>query len=168
MPTYKEQFDKLTEAYINLKVNPFYACNCFVGNLLNGSNEWSSYRIYERVIGKYKVTNCFKRDYSITFDGYNMEEIVTLERKFLKTYIKENNGVDNFLKEIREFDNYQKFCSSPYEGKSYEEAMTIQENALYKAFESTLDLLRDIHKQHGENLDQEEIPTFTKRQLTTI
>lgn len=37
-PTYKQQFDKLTEAYIKGEVNPMDRCACFVGNLLGGKN----------------------------------------------------------------------------------------------------------------------------------
>jgi hypothetical protein len=168
MSTYKSQFDKLTEAYINLKVNPFLSCNCFVGNLLNGSSEWSCHRMYERVVGKHKITNCMRRNYSITFDDYSMEEIVTLERKFLKTYIKENKGVDTFLKDEFDFSYYQNLSKPTYGDKSYEEVMAIQENALFKAFETTLNLLRGIHIAKGENVDQDIIPAFTKRTLQTV
>lgn len=40
MITYKEQFDKLTRAYINDEVQPFENCACFVGNLLNKNAMW--------------------------------------------------------------------------------------------------------------------------------
>jgi hypothetical protein len=70
-----------------------------------------------------------------------------LEALFLHTYT--NYGGGRFI-----------LCDSGHITEADEEA-------LFKAFSVTLDLLRDIHIAKGENLDQEEVPTFTKRVLQT-
>jgi len=140
-PTYQEQFNKLTEAYISNKVDPYYGCGCFVGNLLNGKGNWELGR--EMLIWHRSK----EYGYQISPKGlhhtllvlqeecdslYTPREIFELEKKFLRCYnsLKDQDG---------------------------------EEEALFKAFETTLDLLKEIHISKGEIIDT--IPVFTKRQL---
>jgi hypothetical protein len=84
-PSYKEQFDKLTRAYINDEVEPYISCSCFVGNLLNNKSVWDFGR---RVIGNIETDasclrvaqNCIDRESS---GLYSVKEIVDLEARFM-------------------------------------------------------------------------------------
>jgi hypothetical protein len=152
MITFKQQFDKLTEAYIHERVERLDGCACFVGNLLNGNGAWASGRsgifwqndkewvshfsgVVEDLFtsdGKYIISEVVRRE----ADGlYTPEEVLLLEGVFLSEYRK---LVDT---------------------KNYE-----HENALFAAFEKTLDLLKQIHESKGEVVEPFQ---FQKRHLTT-
>ncbi len=161
---YSQAFNKLTEAYIKDEVNPFSSCNCFVGNLLDNSNKWAHNREYQEVINKkFKITSCVTENK--TFDNYTMQEIVKLERMFLITYIKFGKR-EEFCENEDEF-NYGKETDFFSKDETWENVSKIQEDALFKAFEKTLDLLKDIHKNKGEDIDNQFIPEFKKRELQT-
>ena len=154
---YKQQYDKLTEAYIKNEVTPWSPCNCFVGNLLNNNCQWvkgrsipytngtmknnliNGYKNLE--IDNYKVINeCIKSEAK---GYYTSEEIISLESRFMSTYL-ENLDVDT--SSINEL------------------LLLINEDALFLAFEAALDLLKYIHISKGENIEEQF--TFTKRTLT--
>ncbi len=124
MPTFKEQFDKLTRAYIRDEVFPMSPCACFVGNLLNRNSDWSGVRH-----GWNQITNC-ESDYKRGFNAINKEsggfytpkEIILLESEFVV-------GVED----LRE--NYS-------------------EDQLFNAFAHTLELLKQIHISKGEQVDE--------------
>lgn len=154
MITFKEQFDKLTRAYIAGMVNPYFPCACFIGNLLNGTMEWSSARHY-RTLGRSTVfsehsnENAVRAIESIERESegmYTAKEIVDLENLFLKTLEEETVGEVNF-------PTMEMFGHPKYE------------DALFKAFTVTLDALRGIHKSKGEIVDDF---IFTKRKLETV
>lgn len=135
MLSYKQQFDKLTEAYIQDRVQPYSGCACFIGNLLDGRSEWLNCR------GGYDFS---KGDYDSIlvfvdlgeWNGYTSMEIIEMEKLFLGIIYKEWS-----IKGIG------------------------WEDALFEAFEKTLELLKEIHTSHGEVI--EETPAFNKRQLQT-
>lgn len=132
-PTYKQQFDKLTVAYIENKVDPYDACACFIGNLLNGKDAWLRCRqgyTYEvsafRLIVDDKAFSCIREE---SGGLYTPREIIDMEYNFLYTY--------------------------GHFGKN--------ENSLFEAFCSTLEMLKNIHISKGE--DVELIGEFKKREL---
>ena len=138
-PSYSQQFNKLTEAYISEKVQPLSPCACFVGNLLNNTSDW--------ILAKQCINNLFPFDSmfykqaksSIIKESnglYTVEEIIMLERLFMVV-------TNCFNKEER----------SPEQC----------ENRLFEAFEKTLDLLKQLHIQKGEIIY--EVPVFKKRVL---
>ena len=146
-PTYKEQFDKLTRAYIENRVDPFNDCACFVGNLLNGNEYWGCERtwkisgdILDSLDSTYmsgtEVINKVLEKESNSY--YLPDEIIILERTFLKAF-------------------------SRHGGKRKGKDGWKGEDALFAAFEITLDLLKQIHQSKGEIID--ETPVFQKRQL---
>lgn len=141
-PTYKEQFDKITRAYIENKLDPYNGCACFIGNLLNNTSSWGNYRCY------------FPGGKSLTYRdevicGYNMVDITDMENNFLRTI-------------------EHKTCTRPlYAGGTLEVTHHDNyENALFEAMESTLDILKQIHIRDGEIID--ETPEFKKRQLSDV
>jgi hypothetical protein len=158
MITFKQQFDKLTEAYINGQVDPYTSCGCFVGNLLNGNTKWDEARSFEKLISNNPLDECFLPialcegekgidliDKVIQKEAegfYSRIEILQLERSFMLTY-QQHGGV------------------SPSEAISRRIRYEINEESLFKAFEVTLDLLKQIHESKGEVVEPFE---FVKRQ----
>jgi len=139
-PTYKEQFDKLTAAYINNEVNPYDACACFVGNLLNNKGAWA-FREWTGQRAPYKsaVECVFKESNGF----YTPKEMYMLEYIFISNI--SDNTPNSWFRERLNDANY--------------------ENALFIAFEKTLEALKALHISKGEVI--EEAPIFNKRVLQT-
>lgn len=153
---FKQAFDRLTEAYIKGDVNPFNSCNCFVGNLLAQDYSWSAVRVFLEDIGQPKWDSKIARSgyfYNETFvqtvlnskvqGFYTPKDILELEGTFLATYLEHGGQQDAFY------------------GQGEVPTLT-DEEALFKAFDVTLDLLREIHEKKGEKVDGYK---FTKREL---
>lgn len=143
-PTYKEQFDKITSAYINNELNPWKCSACFVGNLLNGSADWAEFRElndnapYEWQSRMIPSEHKIARKCLIIESGgiYSIQEIEILELNFL-----------NMIGDLKKGDD------------GYEES-------LFKAMDYTLEYLRQIHINKGEIID--DAPVFEKRKLQLI
>lgn len=147
MIPFKEQFDKLTRAYINDEINPYAHCACFIGNLLNGQPKWALSRNYGT-----KGTSILNTGSHLFPSGsltINMEsegtydaiDILILENKFLKILEEETVGSNNtYTYVVLNHPNY--------------------EEALFKAFSGTLDLLKRLHEGKGEKVEEF---IFTKR-----
>lgn len=155
-PTYKEQFDKLTEAYIAGEVNPLDSCACFIGNLLNGKNEWGAGRAftdeYECVIKQPQlIADCVAKEAGGLYTPY---EIIDMEMLFLQTISDWSPGAAR-----RMFYSARKIVVD-------DESLVTEEDesALFHAFCVTLDRLKEIHISKGEVID--ETPVFKKRVLT--
>lgn len=150
MILYKTQFDKLTSAYIAGKVDPYSACGCFVGNLLNNSINWVKARDLDLKVAKDQTTKTISKECvdEESNNSYSLQEIYDLERIFLRTY-RENNG------------DYYAFDSIRGTGATKQD-----EDALFIAFEKTLEYLKQLHISKGEVID--EIPVFEKRAFQTV
>jgi hypothetical protein len=142
-PTYKEQFDKITRAYVDNEMDPLMECACFIGNLLN-TDEWAICRTFKAIEFPYrKGTTFVESDITCPIPAnehwikekvlhlsqglYSADDIIRLENNFLTVWLNGNET----------------------------------EDALFHAMESTLEMLKQIHIRKGEHV--EEIP-FTKRQ----
>lgn len=148
-PTFRQQYDKIVNAYLQNKLNPLSSCACFIGNLLNGATLWSSGRSWSSG-GDGKFPN-FGEPYIIPDMGisnppsecvfresnglYSLEEVVTLEKIFLLSL-----------------------------GKHYEDVTQSMsdENRLFQAMEVTLEALKKLHELKGEIVEEY---TFKKREL---
>ena len=158
MITFKEQYDKIVDAYFGNRLEPFNGCACFVGNLLNNRSAWQLVRKWNYE-GKGKITedllhytaglNCIVKN---SQGFYSPSDIVRIENNFLA---KINENTANFSG-IEEYND--KDIDTIQEHPNYEEALFI-------AMDSTLDLLKQIHEAKGEVVD---IPKLEKRQLVTI
>lgn len=145
-PTYKEQWQKITSAYLNNELEPYDGCACFIGNMLNKKNSWEDLRGGMPCMGRGYVEPIYGEDYKRGLKFINSEahgvytpgNIVKLENNFLGI-IYEKCGGDTisddlgFDKVIKAHPNY--------------------EQALYEAMVSTLELLRQIHISKGEDVD---------------
>ena len=153
-PTYKEQFDKLTEAYIHNKVEPYTACACFVGNLLNRTSNWIS--------GRGMAAGETMEDWNIKHPRAPLsQELVEKATYVSQQSITENSGG---LYTLREIIDLEKVFLDALEGNCSEDDNSYEEY-LFKAFELTLAKLKEIHESKGEIVDAP--PVFIKRQLVT-
>lgn len=153
MVTYKEQFDKLTRAYINGEVDPWDCKACFVGNLLNNNSRWGN-EFRDALCGSRDGIGHVSKNSSYievlevlrleNNNYYTPEEIANLEATFLFT-INNNSGDLGFV-------------------EWWHHAYKINEDALFIAFEKTLEYLKEIHISKGEIIE-DNIPSFKKREL---
>jgi hypothetical protein len=156
MWTYKQVYDKLTEAYISGKVDPWDPCFCMVGNMLNNTQQWASCRgvhsglalgrgllvtpgtgvyvneVWNKILDRAVIS--IKEESENT---YNAQEIADIEIAFLSVY--QNSGGRPTGEGI--------FTS--------EEQRVINEEALWKAFVAGLEYIKSIHIARGENVEQE-------------
>lgn len=143
---YKQQFDKLTEAYANNKVSPYDSCACFVGNMLNGNDKWISSREGNTLIG-FIMKNLEYVNKAIEEEAegyYTAKEIFDIEFVFMYTI---RRGVVDTVNYVH--------------SKNWEDI-------LFEGFEAALELLKEIHISKGEDIDSQFIPKFVKRELHAI
>jgi hypothetical protein len=120
-PTFKQQFDKITIAYFENRLNPMDACACFIGNLLNGKEDWIDCRLgMSGSPEKFRLDLTEKnalRTIEIESDGlYSPMDIIEMEWNFLYIW---KDGLKT-------------------------------EESLFDAMDSTLDMLKKIHESKGE------------------
>jgi hypothetical protein len=154
-PTFKQQYDKLTSAYIANKVNPWNDCACFVGNLLNGNSNWHKARHLEP--GEYvpkDVSICLREEAG---NLYHFTHIINMEKIFLDEVNSGTYPNAGYLS-----PNYYPngVCIEEAEPKNQHPNY---ENALWSAFVKTLDYLKQVHIESGEDVDGEF--EFKKRDL---
>lgn len=160
-PTFKEQFDKLTSAYIAGKVNPMSHCACFIGNLLDNDASWSVYRNYRRGGN----SECSILSFH---GGYNIEDIVAMENNFLRVLTAEGRIDDTIIHlTFTPSSRYIDECFACHNVATWragnQSLIQVIEDRLFLAFESTLAMLKQIHERDGEVVDA--VPVFVKRQL---
>lgn len=146
--SYNEQWQKITSAYLNDRLQPYSNCACFIGNLLGGRSDWAISRkhIVNR-LGLEMNDSVFTFEFgeatlmdSIKFIegfGYTPEQIIRMEHNFL-----------NLL------TNGRGFLVGSHSGE--------YEDYLYRTMVSTLEMLKKVHEDNGEVIDA---PVLEKRIL---
>lgn len=135
--TYHEAYNKIIEAYFKDEIKPYSGKFCFCGTLA-GFNEYGGCE------GNYR---------GWPTKVYNDQELQMMENALLITIF---NGVGG---------NLSKF--NPFEGDNSDDRIkTIThpnyEDALFNGMCKALEVLKEIHRSRGENVD--DVPVFTKRQ----
>jgi hypothetical protein len=124
-PTYEQQFDKITRAYIANELNPYEVCGCFVGILLNGNDDWICGRDLSHGVitcnrsGVEYATMCIQDEAN---GFYTLQEVLDLEKNFMALLTNVHS-------------------------RHYEDCLFI-------AMESTLEMLKQIHISKGEVIDE--------------
>lgn len=142
-PSYESQWQKLTTAYIKGEINPYDACACFVGNLLNGTKCW----IYEK---HHKLGSIheevLKSVYKESAGLYTPDEVLEIE--------------EIFMKETRNF--------KLKDSATFQERLMVNytEDSLFKGFELALAALKKLHISKGEKVDK--TFTFKKRNYENV
>ncbi len=142
MLTYKQAYDRLTEAYIKDQIQPYNPEFCFCGTLNDSSPQWFNSSCAEKQANKHN-------------DGihYSGEELFAMENEFLNhLHVKLNTA-----------EKYDPF-SLIRKGIVYTIYHPQYEQVLFEAFCKALDVLKQIHIDRGEVID--EVPEFKKRVLT--
>jgi len=127
--TYKQAFDKITEAYIKGEIKPFDSDFCFCGTLASGRS-W--------VEDKCPL--------------YSRNDFVIMEAALLMQFYSSGYNVTRYGRGPAEWAIAGADESTPY----YEEI-------LFAGMCAALEVLKQIHIERGEIID--ETPAFTKRQL---
>lgn len=138
MKTYKEQYDKIVEAYFKGEIKPYNAHFCFCGTLCDNTNKW------------FGLCELDHHD----FAGYKGDDFVKMERALLRT-------ISNHLK-LNDFDMWgdeEGALCSPDEHPQYE-------TALFNGMTAALEVLRQIHAERGD-VTAIETP-LVKRKLQTV
>ena len=144
-PKYAEQYQKITSAYMKNQLNPWNECACFIGNLLNNKGEWSR--------GRDVHTGTICDDPLAKNSILQSENCVRVESNGFYTYQEVLDMENNFLRVIGS-------------GRiAHMDKKDIDENLLFKAMESTLDMLRKLHESKGEIVDNY---LFTRRVLAEV
>lgn len=142
--TFQIQYDKIVNAYYQDKLNPYQCCGCFVGNLLDNEDMWRRCKpglfLKEgsniRKPTQTEIDNAIKIIREKSGGLYTPEEIFKIEAKFMSYF----RGTSENWKQITpDF-----------------------ENTLFKAMESTLIMLKEIHESKGEIVPSYD---FKKREL---
>lgn len=135
MLTYAQAYDKIIQAYFKDEIKPFRANFCFCGTLNNGDIGW--------VEGQ------------ICSTGYTGKQLLYMEKalfipltrcglKILKKYPIDNCNQIEDWQEVGEHPEY--------------------EDALFAGMSAALDVLKEIHRSRGEDVDGDLKP-FVKREL---
>jgi hypothetical protein len=137
-PTFKEQSEKIIQAYLKCGIEPMNPRGCFVGNLLNNTKEWRK---------------------GIGFVYGTTTADVTLKLEAMRSISKESKNLYS-LQEIADIENnFMTIVTGHWShmGSDY------SEDELFEAMISTLELLKQIHILKGEVIEEEIV--LQKREL---
>jgi len=148
MNTYKENYNKIIEAYFKDEIKPYDQEFCFCGTLCNNNKDW------------WAKVHCEVHCNNIGFDDYSCRELYEMEKALLLP-----------LAELSEAELSNNIDDADYllingEVRKYVIKHEYYEDALFEGMCAALEVLRQIHESRGENID-DEIPAFTKRKLQT-
>lgn len=142
---YKESYDKVIDAYFKDEIQPYHPRFCVCGNLSNKSENWGR-------------------------SGYSNPELRKVEAALLVTIHAETVGFigDPIFVEDHSYGmegNHLAFYErAQANGGEYEILNHPNyENALFKGMCAALNVLKEIHRSRGEDVDN--LPALTKREL---
>lgn len=136
LPSYKEQYDKIIDAYFKGEIKPMDSKFCICGTLDNNDSSWCDYGIKN---GKHYTQKEYGR---IEYALLNQMRRFGVEYEFA-----ENNHTGGWCGPLRT-------DKSGYE------------DALFSGMCAALEVLKQIHIEHGETI--EDTPVFTKRNMLTV
>jgi hypothetical protein len=142
LPTYREQYDKIIQAYFKDEIKPYNSNFCFCGTLAPDIYARDGYKNWNNHAGGF---NKKQQPYTLE-EYYRMEKALFLE---LNAYEGRIDG---------------KTCS--LSSKCLERHHDGYEDALFAGMCAALDELKKIHEERGEVID--EVPEFTKRNLALL
>jgi hypothetical protein len=157
---YKEARERIIQAYMKEELNPQSECACFIGNLLGRSRNWKYATTNESIYAYSRSTESINKRilYSISVDE------ATISAQACKRIGKDLLDTYGYTPEqITRLENHFLSCtpSGTFWDPIYCQILT-PEDDLFTAMESTLDMLRDIHIENGEVIE-DDIPVFVKR-----
>lgn len=142
--TYKQAYNKIIDAYFKDEIKPFDAEFCFCGTL------------------------CKKRSSFWLGSGYSNKQLRMMEGALLVTLQKKTVGFIGEPVWVRDMclpGDQLAFHLNNQEGVTEFQILEhpIYEDALFSGMSAALDVLKQIHIERGEIID--EVPEFVKREL---
>lgn len=137
MPSFKQQFDKLTEAYIRGEVNAFTGCECFNGNLENRTTQWTEVKGGKNIISP-----------NVNYTGLQYTEMEHAFMEPIRVFLRRNVHSGSSKTWIDDY-NKSSVVNADYEA------------ALFQGFQDAIEILRQIHISRGEEVDDR---AFVKRE----
>lgn len=80
-PSFLEQYDKLTVAYLEGRIRSLQPSNCFIGILLDGNEDWALKRLYSKQTNSYYSSDPESID--LVYGFYTSAELFRLEQNFI-------------------------------------------------------------------------------------
>lgn len=139
MIPYKVQAEKIIQAYLKCEIRPYNACACFIGNLLNNNSRW----VFARDV-KWNFQNSGQKDVCITPTLISNVLLTQMLLVVATKTIKEESDNMYTIYDICQLE--QNFL------RIYE---TDDEDSLFKAMTSTLEILKIIHVNLGEVIEED-------------
>lgn len=151
-PTFQQQYDKIIQAYFRDEIKPMDEKFCFCGTLADGRRSWNN----NHAEGE------FAYSHNYTYREYKAMELPLLNTVFMETIGRTWMDEDG------------EFTISPITGRrgvAEREESTINdhpnyEDALFNGMCAALEVLKEIHRSRGENVD--DVPVFEKRKLSKV
>lgn len=131
--TYREAYDKIIDAYFKDEIKPFDAEFCFCGTLNNNDEEW-------------------KWNSPIRQLDYSSDEFFKMESALFSRFVNIGLEMTGRFEATNNLIGWLSVLAHP----EYEEA-------LFAGMSAALDVLKQIHIERGEIID--EVPVFTKRKI---
>lgn len=138
LPSYETKFNKITEAYIKGEIEPYSASLCFCGTLADHDLDWDIK----------------------TINGYNPKQFVKMEYALLSTILTETLG-GNPENKIHLYGLGEGVCRTEILRHPNYEA------ALFNGMVAALEVLKQIHIEHDEVIDEQKTKS-QKRTLQTV
>ena len=123
-PTYKEQFDKITEAYIRGEIKPFNSTFCFCGTLAPEEYSNEGFKNWNDHDGRFNQKKHF----------YSLEQYGDMEEALFSALGAYTGRMSSFIKPCLESDEY--------------------EDVLFNGMCAALEVLKQIHISKGEVIDE--------------
>lgn len=134
--TYQQAYDKIIEAYFKDEIQPYSGTFCFCGTLCDNDSDWWGMAILQ----------------NLPYNNYRGHELYSMEDALLVTIMNlTQKGED-------------KYYSLMDGARTAIVTHPNYENALFAGMSAALDVLKEIHRSRGEDVDNISKP-FTKRQL---
>lgn len=143
--TYKQAYDKIIDAYFKDEIQPYNAGLCFCGTLAGCDSEWQGLYGEETIM------------------GYLGHEYLKMERALLEN-IKTGTVGGSVYGDNIYIAGYSEIINDV---RKIVQTHTNYESSLFKGMSAALDVLKQIHIERGEIID-EPIETFKKRELSQV
>lgn len=133
--TYQQAYNKIIEAYFKDEIKPMDDAFCFCGTLNNNKRNWCGYAAVPEN------------------NEYTQLEFGKMERSLFEPLITMG---------FYSIDEFHRWKTGGYREEK-ENKGNLYEDALFDGMCAAIDVLKEIHRSRGENVD--EVPEFTKRKL---
>jgi len=141
MLTYQQAYDKIIQAYFNDEIQPYNSDFCFCGTLADGADNWCRWS-------------------DVTKSQYTAKQYSLMEIGLLGTI---SNIMGEHIPEMRDNVFANSTDKTDYGSlRKQLEAHEKFEDALFQGMCAALEVLKQIHKERGEDVDNISTP-FTQR-----